>query len=111
MLRSAVVLVLALFPLSLSAQDVFPEVEYFSGHAGMDRHQKGILLLSDSVLRLNDANTGAIYLEIPLAGITEVGNQTDVRDASVGKKIMFGFLAGSRKQDFVQITYETVADG
>ena len=46
-------------------------------------------------------------MTVPVAGITEVGNQTDVRDASVGKKLLFGGLAGSRKQDFVQITYET----
>jgi hypothetical protein len=88
------------------AQDLFSDVEYISGHAGMDDKVKGVLLVGESEVKFTRKD-GTVLMALPIAGITEVNNQTDVRDASVGKKLLFGGLAGSRKQDFVQITYET----
>lgn len=88
------------------AQDLFSDVEYISGHAGMDDKVKGVLLVGESEVKFTRKD-GTVLMTVPVMGITEVGNQTDVRDASVGKKLLFGGLAGSRKQDFVQITYET----
>ncbi|MBA3317691.1 MAG: hypothetical protein H0T50_06315 [Gemmatimonadales bacterium] len=67
---------------------------------------KGTLLIGESELKFTKKDGTAVF-SVPLAAITEVGNQTDIRDASVGKKLLFGGLAGSRKQDFVQVTYET----
>lgn len=69
-------------------------------------------MIGDSVLKFTTKD-GALLFSIPLSGVTEVANQTDIRDASLGKKILFGFLAGSREQEFVQLTYETeeVAEG
>ena len=88
------------------AQDIFSDVEYISGHAGMDDKIKGLLIVGESEVKFTKKD-GTLLMTVPVARITEVGNQTDVRDASVGKKLLFGGLAGSRKQDFVQITYET----
>jgi hypothetical protein len=42
-----------------------------------------------------------------MATITQVERSTDIRDPSVGKKLLFGSLAGSRKQEFVTISTET----
>jgi hypothetical protein len=89
-----------------AAQDVFPEVEYMAGHTGAVNKAKGSLVIGESELKFTTKN-GAVLFSIPLSGITEVGSQTDIRDPSLGKKILFGFLAGSRKQEFVQVTYET----
>jgi len=87
-------------------QDTFKDVEYVSGHAGMEDKLKGVFVLDAKELRFQD-RAGKLLISIPLSEITEVGNQTDIRDASVGKKLLFGGLSGSRKQEFVQITYET----
>jgi hypothetical protein len=108
--KSALALVPAILLLTatrpLRAQDLFSDVEYISGHAGMDDKVKGVLLVGESEIKFTKKD-GTVLMAVPVEGITEVANQTDVRDASVGKKLLFGGLAGSRKQDFVQITYET----
>ena len=101
-----IVSALALAASPAYAQDTFPDIEYISGHAGMQDKVKGVLVLDATELRFQGKD-GQVLITIPLSGITEVGNQTDIRDASVGKKLLFGGLAGSRKQDFVQVTYET----
>jgi len=94
------------FGSTVAAQDIFKDVEYISGHAGMNDKKKGMLTVGDSVVQFLDQD-GTLVFKIPLEEITEVNNQTDVRDASVGKKLLFGGFAGSRKQEFVQISYET----
>ncbi len=91
---------------AISAQEMYPDVEYISGREGMPDKQKGTLLVGDNEVKFTKKD-GTTLFTIPLAGITEVNNQTEIRDASVGKKLLFGGLAGSRKQDFVNITYET----
>lgn len=87
------------------AQERYADVEYISGRAGMSTKVKGTLVIGDSLYFLKRDSTTAF--SVPLSAITEVGNQTDIRDASVGKKLLFGGLSGSRKQDFVNVTYET----
>ena len=82
------------------------EVEYVSGHAGKDEKEKGLLSIGDTTLTFTGAVSGTAF-RIALREITEVSSQTDIRDASVGKKLLLGAFAGSRKQDFVQVTYET----
>ncbi len=108
MYRSSLVFlsVLAVSASRAPAQDTFKDVEYVSGHAGMEDKVKGVLVLDSKELRFQNKD-GAPLMTIPLSQITEVGNQTDIRDASAGKKLLLGGLSGSRKQEFVQITYET----
>lgn len=89
-----------------AAQDMYPDVEYVSGHAGMDDKVKGVLLIGESEVRFTSKD-GKVLFAVPFEALTEVSVQTDVRDASVGKKLLFGGLAGSRKQEFVQVSYET----
>jgi hypothetical protein len=97
---------------STGAQELVPDVEYISGHAGFSDKQKGILLIGESVVKFNKKD-GTTLFTIPLDSITDIGSQTDVRDASVGKKLLLGGFAGTRKQEFVQVTYEspTMAEG
>jgi hypothetical protein len=91
---------------------MIPDVEYITGHAGFKDKHKGVLLIGESVVTFSEKDGTPIFT-VPLDSITDVGSQADVRDASVGKKILFGGFAGTRKQEFVQITYEgpSVAEG
>ena len=88
------------------AQEMFPDVEYIAGKDGFADRQKGSLILGTDQLEFVTRNGEPVF-SIPLGTITDVSQNTDVRDASVGKKLLFGGLAGSRKQEFVAITSET----
>jgi hypothetical protein len=90
----------------LHAQEMFPDVEYVAGKDGFTEKSKGTLVLSPEELRFVNKD-GNLIFALPVASITEVTQDVQVRDASVGKKLLFGGLAGSRKQEFVQITSET----
>jgi hypothetical protein len=89
-----------------AAQEMYPDVEYVSGHENMTDKQKGTLLIGSSEMKFTKKD-GTVIFAVPLSGVTEVSSQTEIRDGSVGKKLLFGGLAGSRKQDFVQVSYET----
>ncbi len=97
---------------SAQAQEMFPDVEYVAGKDGFAEKAKGTLVLGPEELRFVNKD-GNLIFSIPVASITEVTQDVQVRDASVGKKLLFGGLAGSRKQEFVQITSEsaTTAEG
>jgi len=90
----------------LYAQDIVPDVEYFTGKEGFAEKKKGILVLSADGVKFAEKNGDKIF-DIPMAAITQVERSTDIRDPSVGKKLLFGSLAGSRKQEFVTISTET----
>jgi hypothetical protein len=90
----------------LAAQEMFPDVEYVAGKDGFAEKQKGTLVLGDSTLKFVKKDGGLIFA-IPVVTITEVTQDVQIRDASVGKKLLFGGLAGSRKQEFIQITAES----
>jgi hypothetical protein len=96
----------------LRAQEMFPDVEYIAGKDGFAEKAKGTLVLGAEELRFVNKD-GNLIFAVPVASITEVTQDVQVRDASVGKKLLFGGLAGSRKQEFVQVTSEsaTTAEG
>ena len=96
----------------LHAQEMFPDVEYVAGKDGFADKAKGTLVLGPQELRFVNKD-GNLIFAIPVASITEVTQDVQVRDASFGKKLLIGGLAGSRKQEFVQITSEsaTTAEG
>jgi hypothetical protein len=99
--------VLALVPVrAAQAQDMFPDVEYVAGKDNFPEKKKGTLMIGADELRFVDKN-GELIFAIPLSTVTEVTQDVQIRDASVGKKLLFGGLAGSRKQEFIQITSET----
>ncbi len=83
------------------------EVEYISGFPGLeDRKAKGVLVVTADSLILEKKNGDRVW-KIANVHVTEVSRQTDIRDGSVGKKLLFGGLAGSRKQEFLNIAVET----
>lgn len=88
------------------AQDIVTDVEYFGGKEKFDDKQKGILVLSAEGIKFAEKNGDKVF-EIPMTTMTQVERSTDIRDASVGKKLLFGSLAGSRKQEFLTISTET----
>ncbi|MFN8652008.1 MAG: hypothetical protein U0133_08925 [Gemmatimonadales bacterium] len=88
------------------AQDIVADVEYFGGKEQFEDKQKGILVLSAEGIKFAEKNGDKVF-EIPMKTITQVERSTDIRDASVGKKLLFGSLAGSRKQEFLTISTET----
>ena len=101
----ATALLLSLVAPSLAvAQDLIPKVEYQGGHAGMDDKVKGSLIVSDSTIKFVDEK-GAVLVIIPITTITDVSSSIDRKEASVGSKIAFGFLARSRKEELVTVTY------
>jgi len=82
------------------------EAEYMSGREDMPKKKRGVLYLEDSVVVFTSERGDSVF-SIPLREIKEVSNQADIRDASLGSKMLFGGLAGSRKQDFLSVTWET----
>ena len=91
----------------LLAQDVIKDVEYMAGKDGFGDKKKGELELSKETIRFVKEDGRDLIFKIPTASITLAERQTDVRDGSVGKKLLFGSLAGSRKQEFITLTVET----
>jgi hypothetical protein len=109
MRRSFLVLALssiAGLPSLLVGQEIIPDVEYFSGKTGLEEKRKGVLVVGREALTFQEKNGTPIFA-IPLRTITQAERATDIRDASVGKKLLFGSLAGSRKQEFITIPTET----
>jgi len=90
----------------VGAQDVFKDVEYLDGKAGFPNRIKGTLIVAPQALRFLDQD-GEMVFSIPIETIKDVTNDVQIRDASVGMKLLFGGLAGSRKQEFVQISTES----
>jgi len=105
------ILLLVALPMLLStlvAQERFKSVEYQTGHAGFRKKEWGRLLIGDTAIVFTTPNDKerARFL-IPLRTITSVSSSSERNDASVGSKIMFGFLSRSRKNEYLQITTET----
>jgi len=99
-------LALCLTPMAAAAQEIIPDVEYFGGKDGFTEKEKGVLLVSVDGVKFTRKD-GSVIFEVPMASITQVERSTDIRDASVGKKLLFGSLAGSRKQDFITVSTES----
>jgi hypothetical protein len=90
----------------LLAQDRIPKVRYKGGHEGWGEEEiRGILLIGDSTITFRDDDKRR-SLEIPILKITDIGNQTQRKEASVGSKLLFGSLARSRQEEFLAISYE-----
>ncbi|MEO8030484.1 MAG: hypothetical protein ABI765_06530 [Gemmatimonadota bacterium] len=89
-----------------SAQDIIPKVRYKGGHAGWAEDEiRGSLMIGDTTVTFQD-DEGKRTLTIPVRNITEVAAQTQRKEASVGSKLLFGKLARSRQEEFVQVSYD-----
>jgi hypothetical protein len=53
---------------------------------------------------------GRRALVIPMARITDLGTQTQRKEASVGSKLLFGGHARSRQEEFITVSYELPDD-
>ncbi len=100
---------LSIVPAAAAAQEMFPNVEYIAGRAGLEDKKKGTLLIGEAELKLVDKK-GSSILVIPLATVTEVSNSTERKDAGLIKKAAFGIFAGSKKEDFVVVSTQTATD-
>jgi hypothetical protein len=102
---AALALLTAGAPARAHAQDVVDDVEYISGKTGFPEKMKGLLVLTPDAIKFQKKDQ--VVFSIPTVTITEASKQTDIRDGSVGKKLLFGGLAGSRKQEFINLSSET----
>jgi hypothetical protein len=93
-------------PASADKNTVYTEIEYVSGHEGFDLKKKGQMVVTAGGVEFFD-NKGERIFTFPIATIQNAEHTRDIRDASVGKKLLFGGLAGDRKQDFLTLTIET----
>lgn len=100
----AFALSVAVVPAPLAAQEVFPDVEYVSGHEGYTSKIKGQLILSDTELRFV-GKQGTEVFSIPLVRITQVTNSVETNPGSFGRKLALGIFA-SKKEEFVYVTWE-----
>jgi hypothetical protein len=100
------VFALSLTPLPpLAAQEVFPDVEYVSGHQGYQDKIKGRLELSERELRFV-GKKGTEVFAIPLGQITRITNSMETNPGSFGRKLALGIFA-SKKEEFVFVTWES----
>jgi hypothetical protein len=100
------IFVWGLTPLApLAAQEIFPNVEYVSGHEGYRDKVKGQLELSDSSLRFA-SRKGVEIFAIPLAQIRQLTNSMETNPGSFGRKLALGIFA-SKKEEFVFVTWES----
>jgi hypothetical protein len=111
MKRSHFLLALAFCSLAspLFAQDIIRDVDYVSGRDGLSEKAKGILILSEQGVRFTDRD-GKLILDLPIATVVGASEADDIRDASFGKKMLFGGFAGTRKQEFLTVQTETSAN-
>jgi hypothetical protein len=85
---------------------LFTDVEYVSGHEGFGEKKKGQLVVNLDGVGFFD-NKGKPIFSLPAKTIRSAEHTRDIRGASVGKKLLFGALAGDRKQDFLTVTTES----
>jgi hypothetical protein len=95
-----------LVPSVAHAQDVFPGVQYISGHAGLTQKIKnGTLVLTATQLRFKNEK-GDSVLVLPLPIIKSVSNSVEQNPGSTGAKLMLGVFA-SKKEEFLYVNTET----
>jgi hypothetical protein len=99
----------AVAPLGVDKNSLYPETEYISGHQGSTEKQMGQLVITATGVAFFD-NKGRQVFALPINTLRSAEHTRDVRDPSVGKKLLFGALAGDRKQDFLTLTTETESD-
>jgi hypothetical protein len=96
----------AVAPVGVAKSSIYSETEYVSGHEGFTQKKKGQLVVTADGVGFFD-NKGQQVFAVPIRSIRNAEHNRDIRDPSVGKKLLFGALAGDRKQDFLTLTTET----
>jgi hypothetical protein len=93
-------------PEGVAKDNLFQGVEYISGHTGFEQKKQGQLAILPDGITFYDVK-GKRLFSFPIGTVRSAEHTRDVRDPSVGKKLLFSALAGDRKQDFLTITTET----
>jgi hypothetical protein len=93
-------------PATAWSQAAYPEAEYIAGHSGFPAKLKGTLRVTPEGISF-EGKDGAVAFSIPMSEITSASQQTDIVSASLGMRVLLGSLAGSRKQEFVQVAVES----
>jgi hypothetical protein len=96
----------AVAPGGVDKNSLYAETEYISGHEGFTEKKKGQLAVAQQGIQFFD-NKGRLIFDLPISTLRNAEHARDIRDPSVGKKLLFGALAGDRKQDFLTVTTET----
>lgn len=92
------------------SQEIVQKVRYKGGHAAWGPDEiRGTLAIGDTAIVFQDQD-GKRELVIPIRKITDISNQTQRKEASVGSKLLFGGLARSRQEEFLTFSYELPDD-
>ena len=94
-----------LVPVGLWAAESYPDTEYTSGRAGMDKKVKGTLVIDEENVSFRDKN-GAQIFAIPMKSITNVTNASERDEGSFGRKMALGIFA-SKTEEFLTVTSES----
>ncbi len=94
---------LTLAPLSALAES-FPDVEYTSGHAGLDHKVKGTLTIDDQSVSFQDKNGTAVFT-LPIKTVTSASSSVNHDEGSFGRKVALGIFA-SKTEEFLTIHTE-----
>src|SRR6267154_2645274 len=82
-------------PVALSAQDVFPDVEYIQGRTGFSEKMKGKLAIGATGLAF--VKNDSTLFTIPVETIKDVTNSLQTDPGSVGRKLMLGVFSSKRE--------------
>ena len=89
----------------LFAGDVFPDVEYISGKAGLANKVKGQLMLDERGVTFNN-NNGADVFNLPIQSVTGATSSVSRDEGSFGRKMALGIFA-SKTEEFLTVHTET----
>jgi hypothetical protein len=99
-LTSLVLLVAA----PLVAGEVFPEVEYVSGRAGLNQKVKGQLILDERGVTFKNKD-GADVFSLPIQSVTGATSSVNHDEGSFGRKMALGIFAG-KTEEFLTVHTE-----
>jgi hypothetical protein len=94
-----------LWALPLSAGEVFPDIEYITGKAGLDDKVKGSLVLDEKEIRFNDKNQRSVF-SIPIEQVVNATQSREREEGSFGRKMALGIFA-SKNAEYLRVETKT----
>jgi hypothetical protein len=90
-----------LWALPLSAGEVFPDIEYITGKAGLNDKVKGSLVLDEKEIRFNDKNQRSVFA-IPIEQVVKATQSREREEGSFGRKMALGIFA-SKNAEYLRV--------
>jgi hypothetical protein len=87
--------------LPLLAADTFPDVEYLSGKAGLEKKVKGSLVIDEKEIRFTDKKQQTVFA-IPIAHVVSASQSREREEGSFGRKMALGIFA-SKTEEFLRV--------